>query len=316
MAIAYESGLLPTPEREMEPAIEIDFSEDLTSEQRKVARRSVEHMAASGIEAREQQRAVEAGYQELSDQINAPLRKAVEADEAAIKKFHHLRDHTPLRFDEPSILEMGADHPVGIEEATLRIHDVRATQVFTAPYHFDWRWHNTGGSAPYTSSTNRPLGQVSLQGRCGPWIPGAGGKFVEAHAGFGLLFRPTVNGLLSGDSLRVLGWFWVVGAFGIGSNATVEGGTECTILEDGKLKANQSHKLWRKRVSVDEWADQAQTSPVTDTPMRTQFPMRAGHEYTFNVGFWIYADNTAGVGTSGAISGLGGRVPSMTITQP
>ncbi|MFI8823964.1 hypothetical protein [Streptomyces sp. NPDC053431] len=316
MAVTYESSLLSAPEQERAPAIEIDFSEDLTSEQRKIARRSVERMAAAGVEAREQQRAVEAGYQELSDAINAPLRKAVEADEAGRRKFEHLRDHTPLRFDEPTLLEAGAEYPVAVEAADMHIHDVRATQVFSPPYHFDWRWHNTGGSAPYTSSTNRPLGQASLQGRCGPWIPGAGGKFVEAHAGFGLLFRPTVNGLLSGDSLRVLGFFWVVGAFGIGSNATVEGGTECTILEDGKLKAVNSHKLWRKRVSVNEWADFVQTNPVTDTSMRTQFPMRAGHEYTFNVGFWIYADNTAGVGTSGAISALGGRVPSMVVTQP
>ncbi|MFD4736250.1 hypothetical protein ACFWNR_03720 [Streptomyces virginiae] len=316
MAITYESDLLPASEQEMQPSIEIDFSEDLTPEQRKVAGRSVKSMAAAGVEAREKQRAVEAGYQELSDALDAPLRKVVEIDQGAIKKFRHLLEHTPLRFDEPSILEADGDQSVGIEDATMRLGDVRATQIFTPPYHFDWRWHNTGGSAPYTSTTNRPLGQASLQGRCGPWIPGAGGKFVEAHAGFGLFFRPTVSGLLSGDSLRVLGWFWVVGAFGIGSNATVEGGTECTILEDGKLKAFQSHKMWRKRVSVREYADQVQTNPVTDIPLRTQFPMRAGHDYTFNVGFWIYADNTAGVGTSGAISGLGGRVPGMTVTRP
>lgn len=315
MTIAYEAHVSPTYQEEAEPTIEIDFSEDLTPEQRNVARRSVEAMAENSREERDQRRAVEAQQEQLAAAINAPLRKLVEEDPNAVKQFQEMAGQTVVDLEEPLLLDI--DHlPVATESATLDIRDLRATQVFGPPYHFDWRWHHAGGSAPYTSATNRPLGQASLQGRCGPFVIGSGGKFVEAHAGFGLVFRPTVNGLLSGDSLRVLGFGWLVAAYGVGSNATCEGGTECTILEDGKLKAHQVHRLWRKRVSVDEYSTFTQTNPVTDTPMRTQFPIRAGHEYTFNVGFWVYTDNTAGVGTSGAISGLVGRVPTMAVTQP
>jgi len=74
------------------------------------------------------------------------------------------------------------------------------------------------------------------------------------------------------------------------------------------------HRVGNSRLLLIKLVSFQGSRPViTDTPMRIQFPMRAGREYTFNVGVWAFADNTSGVGTSATVSGITGVIPSMTV---
>jgi hypothetical protein len=296
--------------KKSEIEVDVRFNEAVPPEQRGIVERSIQNMAEHSVAARDRTRAAEAKIAQLAAAINAPLVKLIEQDSAAIEEFKGLLAQHQVAFESAGILT--PDAPTAVEEATLVLRDIRAA-VHAPPYHFDWKWHRLDGSPPSISNTNRALGEARLEGRCGPLVTGSGPKFVEAHAGFGLVFRANRDGLLSGDSMRRIVWFFAVGAAGLGSNATSEGGTECTILENGQLKIRDVHRLWRKRVSVGEFDTGNSGGVITDTPMRIQFPMRAGREYTFNVGVWAFADNTSGVGTSATVSGITGVIPSMTV---
>ena len=290
--------------------VDVSFDEAVPPEQRGTVERSIRTMAEHSAAARDRTRAAEAKVAQLATAINAPLVKLIEQDSTAVREFKDLLAQHQGAFDSAGMVD--ADTPTAIEEAMLALRDIRAA-VHAPPYHFEWKWHRLDGSPPSISQTNRALGEARLEGRCGPLLTGSGPKFVEAHAGFGLVFRPNRDGLLSGDSMRRIVWFFAVGAGGLGSNATSEGGTECTILENGQLKAHGVHRLWRKRVSVSEFDTGNSGGVITDSPLRIQFPMRAGREYTFNVGVWAYADNTSGIGTSATLSGITGIIPSMTV---
>jgi hypothetical protein len=302
-----------TNETVNEPTVQLHFSEAVPPEQRIVVERSIQTMAARSAEERDRARAAEAEQAKLQAALDNPLKKLIEQDPAAAKQLQELLVYQQPLVDIASLLR--EELPTEAEDATLVLRDVQ-TRVHGPPYHFDWTWHRTDGRPPREVTLKRPTGEVGLQARSGPLVEGAD-KFVEAHAGFGLLFRPPVDGLLRGDSLRRMFWSYVVIAIGaVGCNATSEGGTECTILEDGQLRQRAVHRLWRKRVSNGEHDVADSQGLITDTPMPLQWPMRAGHEYTFNVGVWVYTDNTSGVGQSGAVSVIRGVVPGMTITAP
>ncbi|MGS2588932.1 hypothetical protein [Streptomyces hebeiensis] len=306
-----------TYETVVEPTVQITFTEELEPEHHIAVERSIQGMAAHAAQQTDRVRAAEAEHAKLAAALNAPLARLVESDPASAEALQELRTRPlPLELDSVGVLHP-EDTSAAAEEATLSVRNIQ-THVWGPPYHFSWFWHRTNGSPPFNRVIDRPTGQVGLDGRSGSpgAIPGGASTFVEAHAGFGLLFHPPTNGVLVGDSLRRVHDSFGVAAYGIGSNATVEGGTECTILEDGQFRKGATHRLYRKRVSVNE-SDHAITPGFfTDSPMSVQWPVRAGHEYTFNVGVWVYCDHTAGVGRSAAQSLCQAIIPSMTTTVP
>src|SRR5262249_32724267 len=160
------------------------------------------------------------------------------------------------------------------------------------------------GSPPTQSDTHRPSGTVVMKAAAGPLGEGSGSAFVEAHAGFGLFYRPSTDGILIGEAdRRFVKVLYKLAAHGIGSWAFTEGGSECTILEEGQFKVGETRRLWRERVSVNETRDY-ESNLFGDGLMRIQHPVRAGVGYTFNMGAWLFVDNASGIGQSGVIAGV------------
>ena len=90
-----------------------------------------------------------------------------------------------------------------------------------------------------------------------------------------------------------------------------------TVFEDGRLLAAASRKLWRGRVSgsvfsPDESASGSQPNQLITGP-ELEFTLRAGHEYTFNAGIWVYSDRSTGVGAGAVQSLLEGFVTRMWV---
>jgi len=208
---------------------------DLTEQQRADVQRSIEAMAMHSVEVRDRARAAEAEATRLSDAINRPLRALVERDTAAVAEFEDLLKVSSLNVDEDLLrypdsvtgrikdtIPQVTVSDVGLEGNLTRTAD---SDVFHGPpYHFAWAWHRADGSPPSQVQTDRPTGQVGMKGAAGPLAPGSGDKFVEVHAGFGLVFIPSANGLFIGESARrFLKIIYIVAAYGIGSSAVTEG---------------------------------------------------------------------------------------------
>lgn len=227
-----------------------------------------------------------------------------------------LHPESPTGVDDSDLLI-----PSGIEDSNLlRTSGVRTVQG--PPFDFSWKWFHEGGSPPVAQELDPPSGTLHMKGQCGVLTPaGAGGRFVEGHAGYGLFFRPDRDGVLVGQSSRRFLKF----AYSLGAQsppfspvppwALTEGGTEFTVLEDGQWKAGFGRQRWRKRVSVNE-QDQFESNLFGDGPARVEHPVRAGAGYTFNVGIWFLVDNASNVGASGAIAAVAGEIPVMEVMGP
>ncbi|MFD8230925.1 hypothetical protein ACFV20_03340 [Streptomyces sp. NPDC059696] len=290
-------------------AIDVYDDEQLTSEQREDAIRSVRTMAAPAIESRNGYLETEAAATELSNAINRPLLDLVERDD---KARHAAEGAVPLLKVEPDFHIDWLDSPVGSTEPP----SVTGRSFFAPPFHFGWAWHRIDGGAPEAVIVDRPSGTVIFDGRSGPLAPNGRNKFVEIHAGFGVGFRPDRDGVLTATSdRRFMKFYYGVAAHGIGSWAVAEGGTECSIMSEGNWKAGESRKKFRKRVSVNE-RETFESNLFGDGVMRHMVPVRAGHDYQFNVGAWLFVDNTSGVGQSGALAQVRCEVPVMELTGP
>jgi hypothetical protein len=314
-----------------ELSIEINGS-DLTEQQRTIAMDSIRAMAMRSIEIRDRARAKEAELAKVSEVIYRPLRTLFEQDTGAVEELRSLLEQRRLIPDvdlesfvhpDPSAPRIEDAIPSYLDLLTTKSVDndhaptaaVRGERV--PPFDFDWIWHRQDGSQPEVSLADRTTGRVLLVGSSGPAVPPHGqGKFVEVHAGCGLFLRASGNGLLiGGSSRRFMKFYYLLSASGLGSNATTEGGTECTILENGQFKAGETRRMWRKRISVDEH-DEFQSNLFGDGPMRLEQPARAGAEYTFNVGLWLYVDHTSGIGQAGSLARASLDIPVMEIMGP
>jgi hypothetical protein len=307
--------------------------QDLTDEQRTYVERSIKGMVKHSATIRDRARAQRARREKLSDAINSPLMKLIENDEAAMTAFKNLiREEPRYDIDVNSLLNPDSSatrvedyvhlRPSSVVTSTDRSTPVRSTNARDTgvtdfpPYHFDWKWHRIEGSPPTLSDTDRPSGTVIIRAAAGPLAQGSGPKFVEAHAGFGLFYRPSTDGILIGEAdRRFVKVGYEMGAFGIGSWAVTEGGSECTILEEGQFKVGDSRQLWHERVSVNEHR-KYESNLFGDGLMRIQLPVRAGVGYTFNMGAWLHVDNASGVGQSGVIATVKMELPVMTLIGP
>lgn len=181
------------------------------------------------------------------------------------------------------------------------------------PFDFAWNWHD--GGAPFQMNADKDTGRIWLHARSEGDV-----RFTSVHAGFGLILRTDRPVTAEGASLRKMSFKWQTQAGGVNSFALSEGGMEFTALENGQLIASASDKLFRKRVSggvfdAEEASDEVATFDVWK-PLALNFQMNPGREYTFNVGIWITADRSNGLGGSSACQGLlDGNINAISIKR-
>lgn len=287
--------------------IEVGGEDELSSQQREDAIRSVEAMAMPAIESRDRALESEAETEELAKAINGPLIALYEHDEKARRAAEEAR---PMLSASPQW------HIDWLDSATEIESPREGRTFFTPPFHFPWSWRRADGCPPNFVRHNNSAGVLAMEGAAGPLAPGSCGRFVEVHAGFGIGIRPARDGLLVANSdRRFMKFIYEVAAYGVGSYAVAEGGTECSIMSEGNWKAGESRKKFRKRVSVNE-RERFESNLFGDGVMRHVIPVRAGHDYQFNVGAWLFVDNASGVGQSGAIAGVRLEVPIMELIGP
>jgi hypothetical protein len=307
------------------PNPQITFGDDLTDpEQREAVERDVATIVARYAEAGAQVRAAQAERAPLMNALAAPLMKLIEEDPAARKARDELRTRQLIDLDQEQPLTATNDVITGPSRAALDeptpLHSGLGgiLALRQPPYDFTWWWHNQAGSPPFERVVNHDTGMYRLDARTGN-TPGGASKFVDAHAGFGLVFRPaevTTLMVARGNSRRTLGYAYDTGALGIEAYALAEGGMEFTALENGRLVASDSVKLWRSRVSVDEEAHFDSGPTVRQfRPPELRFTMQPGREYTFNVGVWVKTEKSAGpfFGAGAAHTVTNGIVQTMTV---
>ncbi len=307
------------PAEDLPSDIQITFSDDLDLETQPELRRAVERSVATHLARSTEEvarvRAAEAERAKLMDAVNAPLMKLIKEDPAARKALEDLR--TQQLSDLESMDVLRGEQPLTATNniVTVPLGDARVLAV-PPPYDFSWSWFNQAGGPPRTQHLDKETGLVGLDALSDPDAGGASG-FVEAHAGFGLIVGRTDRIVTAtARSSRSMQYSFNVWAGGIGSNATSEGGMDFAAFEDGRLLTIASAKLWRRRVSIDE-SDVGWAGPLAvHEPSKISFTMRPGHEYTFNVGIWVYSDRTPAIGDAGAQALLEGEVLYLSIESP
>lgn len=294
----------------MSENIEIDVHDDeqLTSEQRDEAIRSVRAMAGPAVQSRDRYLENEAAATDFSNAINRPLLALIEQDE---KAQHAAQEAMPQLSVEPDFHVDWMDTPETVTESPRA-----GRSYFWPPFHFSWSWRRLDGGASQLVTLDRPNGAVFMDGRCGPLAPQGQTRFVEVHAGYGIGFRAPRDGVLTANSdRRFMKFYYGVAAHGIGTWAVAEGGTECSIMSEGNWKAGESRKKFRKRVSVNE-RETFESNLFGDGVMRHMVPVRAGHDYQFNVGAWLFVDTNSALGQAGALAQVRCEVPIMELTGP
>ncbi|MEH0586852.1 hypothetical protein QA942_23295 [Streptomyces sp. B21-106] len=188
------------------------------------------------------------------------------------------------------------------------------------PYDFSWSWHNAAGSPPSTLEIDRSAGWISLAAGSGSIEGGGANTFIEAHAGFGLILEGCFD--FHGFNLGQEGSRWFSSfevSASIGGSATSRGGTEGTVLKDGQSYMGNARTLWDRRVSANpthpvDSASGDSGSFIPDEPMGFAWPSRTGHQYTFNVGVWVFTDTDPSLaGSAGSACAISGYVPRIRV---
>jgi hypothetical protein len=287
---------------------QIEFSENLTADQRAAAERSVAAHIAHVADARAPQRAARAALAESTAAIHAPLVRLVEADPAAAKSLAEASDRRRdlmhlLDVDLPAVPRT-RDLPLGI--VPLADNGV-ADQFFVLPYHFTWQWHR---GASGDSTADRNTGEVSV----GTTVDDD--EFSDVHAGVGVFMSSTSARPVVARSLRTSSESYTVAAGGFGGDALAEGGMEMTLVEDGQLRSSGQDKRFRKRLSngeAEQW-DSGGFGVGNDIEVAVQ--MVPGRGYTLNVGAWVYAEQHGGFGIGGdswAVTKMSAKVILMSL---
>jgi hypothetical protein len=303
------------------PDVQLTFRDDVTQpERRRVAERSVATLVARAAEAAASARAAEGRRAALIDALQAPFRQLIEADPAAREARDELAAGPAAAFEPAGRLLAEPSAFAAALDPAVVLHGLQgAIEIRVPPYDFTWSWFDQQGSPPFNQMLINATGRVGLQARSGA-VPGGASGFVGAHAGFGLLLHTDQPVTATGRSFRRMQYSYEVRAVGLGGNATCEGGMEFTALEDGRLVASASHRLWRARVSAslgdpDDSESGAGGPYAVTEPSELAFAMTPGHEYTFNVGIWLFSDRSTGVGLAAADALLQGNVLALTLQR-
>jgi hypothetical protein len=293
----------------MPDGIEIYFSASLTPGQRELVEQSiastVERKRAEALAAR----ARSAEEDKLRDAIMAPLAKLMRADPGAAEAIERLsmrpvEAEDNLRPDGPP--GRARDHVIPVSPTD------NSVELRVPPYDYAWSWHEDGGAPPFSQRGDRE-GNLGVEARSGGLIQGGADRFVNAHHGVGCIVRIDRQIVVELFAPRSSRHSFVVGARGIGANATSEGGLETDFMRGGQGLMAATFPLWRRRVSgpSEDARDQTNfTGGVYPDGMGGRFDPG---EYNFNVGIWAFADHSSGIGTAGVQSVVQSSIFEMRI---
>jgi hypothetical protein len=246
----------------------------------------------------------------LVDRVNAPLAKIVSADNDATTALQELKGRKII---EPANLLTGLRAPV-------RDHDFPGIFTIQPPYSPQGGFTGTSqGFHPPASILNRPVdGYVGIDARSGHVDGGADGA-VNAYSGFGMTFIPRASGsLVAGFQIDGAHYSYSVGAWGIGGNATAQGGLQIGILNvmpppipalPVVVTITQS---WRKRVSANDTAHDIQNNQRLSASTNS-FNVVAGLIYVMTASLYCLTDRTPGAGVAAAQSLGEGFVSSLWV---
>jgi hypothetical protein len=313
------------PATEASSDVQITFREDLSSDYRQAAERSVATLIARSVEAEAQARAAEAELAKLTEVLNAPFVKLIEGDPGVVRAIESLRARQLLDRDATDALHQDAvltetSSALAFREDFRIIRDSRSGEFFRPPYHFEWSFQDPGSGPPFNRIVDRFSGRVGLDARSGLLEGGAPG-FVKAHAGFGVAFTTDhpVRAAASA-TLTPARWSYRMRSLGVGSNATTEGGVDAAAFEEGRLLDIKSSTRWRRRISGIEDAFDGGDGTLYvpgGSPGVVFFQMQPGRVCTVNVGIWVFSDRTPGVGAAAVQSLLEGTVHmSISLAGP
>lgn len=285
----------------------VQIADDVPPEHRDAIRASVQTMAMRSAEA--SKRAVEdsTAQTKLMTAMAGPLHKLIEADnDASDALAASNRGPDDYRPDTPT--QEPAWPTVKLVEGKLPATelDFVASQVFGAPWHYQWQWHN--GQPPTISSQDRTNGQIRMAVHADQ-----NHNWSDVHGGFGVVLRTDRVQAVAGRSLRRTDHTYFVHGGALGGNATVEGGMEMTALEDGRRVSFAQDKRFRRRLSNGERETVGFHGWTTGEGIEVNWVMLPGRTYTFNVGAWVFGGAHGGVGTASIASAqLNGLVIALT----
>ena len=295
--------------------LQILFHESVTDpDLRQLTIQSIDTLVARSFASTKRAREKDAELAQLTDAINAPIERIIQGDPQAVSALEELRKRSLSGADVDTFFSYASlDATAGGITVPNRGDLGPRTFAGRPPYDFSWSWHDPNGGRPFDMRMNPSIGYVGLIARSGS-VDGGFSGFVNAHAGYGVNLRTDQPRTVSfGGQIESAHRTHNMMAHGAGSNATTEGGIECTALENGRLIMSSSFKWWRKRISINETADDREGPIHIDVPKtdpRT-FTMQPGRSYTFNIGLWVFSDRTPGVGVAAANAVLEGNIALM-----
>jgi hypothetical protein len=291
------------------------FHESVTDpDLRQLTRQSIDTLIARSVGSIKRARENDAALTKLTDAINAPIARLIQNDPQAVSALEELRKRSLSEADADTFYS-DASSDVATGGITISNRGDLRPRAFAGrpPYDFSWSWHDLNGGGPFDMRMNPSSGYVGLIARSGS-VDGGFSGFVNAHAGYGIHLRTDHPRTVSfGAQIESAHRAHNMMAHGASSSATSEGGIECTALENGRLIMSSSFKWWRKRISINETADDREGPIHIDVPKsdpRT-FTMQPGRDYTFNIGLWVFSDRTPGIGVAGVNAVIEGNVALM-----
>jgi hypothetical protein len=245
-------------------------------------------------------------HSRLTQRVNAPLRALIDADAAAARA-----DLSALRAlpDDWATQRIPGVPPVGSQTFSPGpfLEGFASPQVFSAPWHYQWQWHNR--QPPVLSSQDRATGEILVHTHVDEST-----SWSDAHGGFGVVVTSDRVQSVVGRSLRRTTHYGEAYAAPLGGTATAEGGMEMTALDGSTLLSSAQDKRFRVRSSNGEYhSDIEDVGAVTGDPIEVGWVMVPGRVYTFNVGCWAFAEAHGALGAgSSAGAAVNGLVIAMT----
>jgi hypothetical protein len=295
----------------------IEFHSGIGPEQRRCVELSIAALVRRSGEALAQRLAESARQREITAALNAPLLELIRADRVAARALEKARYSRTGLDSVDAVRRRGEQSRSGGDSL---IFDSRsAPQVFSSPFHFNWWWHAEGGGMPQRLEIDHARGRLLQEAGVNAPPHFHELTFINAHAGFGINLTTDHDVQVFARSFRRVGYSYSVGAGFLG-DATVEGGEEFTVNEDGHEIARASVTVFRKRVSgsfsnPSESAQEYSGGEYAGESMEVHWTMRAGHTYTFNVGQWVFCDRHPGIDDAGGVCQMFGQVYVMSIFQ-
>jgi hypothetical protein len=306
-APAYGDGTPASPR--------ITIQEGVAPDRRRNVELAVDTLVKRAGDASARAQDAATGRSKRSTALNRPLLELLRSDAEAAKAL----DGEPVRPEPLGDLERlrarSARAGAGRHAVILELGET--PEVFGLPFHFSWTWHVHGGGGPFTEIAEEWSGNLGLDARAAPPPDGIDVPFINAHAGVGISLSSDREVHATARALRRVGYAYSVAA-GFEGDATVEGGEELTVIEQGRLLDSDQYTAFRKRVSgtVGSWEESATFDTGgwgTGDPLEVSWTMLPGHHYEFNVGEWVVCERNPGLGGAGALAQISGKVVLMTL---